>query len=259
MDGQKFDRIAKTLAAGTSRRRVLKGLAVGALGAAFGLRRGAESAAASCRAIGGPCQTTGDCCSGQHLVCTQVGTTGAHRCECDLSAGFQECNGACVNAACPGGQTFNSSTCACGCPSGQALCGGRCVSTACAGDLTFNSSTCTCTCPAGQTECPAGSGTCVANCTNGRVLNTSTCACECPSGTTACGGTCVQDCANGTTLDTSTCTCRCVSSTGEAGVFCNGACHFNSECTGNKTINVSCCNRGFNPCQNPGQVNTCHR
>ena len=61
MDGHRFDEMARTLASGASRRRVLKGLAGGAL-AFTGLRPG-PTEARKCRQSGKNCRSHADCCS----------------------------------------------------------------------------------------------------------------------------------------------------------------------------------------------------
>ena len=79
MDGHKFDTIVKSLAAGTSRRRVLKGLGAGALGAFLGSRaadvaRAAPVTPGTCDALANAgercrtdagCESTNPCCVGQ--------------------------------------------------------------------------------------------------------------------------------------------------------------------------------------------------
>ncbi len=52
MDGQRFDDLAKLFAARPSRRQVLKGIGLGAVAAAFGLRGATTEAAATCRQLG---------------------------------------------------------------------------------------------------------------------------------------------------------------------------------------------------------------
>src|SRR5205823_5406386 len=136
----------------TSRRRVLKGMAMAAVGglvAAFTSREApVASAAPACNPLGENCRDVGqlsNCCGPQtttHLVCTQVAQTGAKRCECQQN--FTSCGGNCV-ANCTGGQALNTTTCRCACPSGTTLCGGSCVAD-CTGGQTLNTTTCTCAC-----------------------------------------------------------------------------------------------------------------
>jgi hypothetical protein len=63
MDGNRFDDLTKALAAGASRRGVLRGLAAAAAGAGLTLlgRRGAEAA---CRNFSRPCEEGDRCCRG---------------------------------------------------------------------------------------------------------------------------------------------------------------------------------------------------
>jgi len=93
MDDRHFDRLARAIGAGASRRGVLKTLVGGALGsfaAAVGMSE-ADAKRRSCRLLDADCVQNQDCCS-KHC-----------------------CNGAC----CDGGPR---------CPDGSALCGGRCLS-----------------------------------------------------------------------------------------------------------------------------------
>ena len=65
MDGRRFDEISRALATGASRRRVLKGLTggvVGALGAALGARQ-AAAAPTKCRNRGSRCGQHANCCT----------------------------------------------------------------------------------------------------------------------------------------------------------------------------------------------------
>ena len=92
MDGQRFDDLTRTLTHGASRRRVVRGLlggALGALGATLGLRRaGAQGA---CSAYGRVCTYTGCCTTpGAECVCYQNG-----HCRCLCPDGAWPVNGAC--------------------------------------------------------------------------------------------------------------------------------------------------------------------
>ncbi len=253
MDARKFDECTKALATGASRRQVIKGLAGGALGALavalFGGGQAEEVEAATCRALGEACKPgatgtqAGACCPGteqepSHLICQQVGQTGATRCECDLNQGFRECGGRCVSTTCPGGGQLNTTTCQC-----------ECGSITCPENATLNTTTCVCECNQGFESC---GGQCLAPCTGGQVRQAN-CTCACPTGTVECptgSGTCVStNCPTGMTFNPNTCTCGCPSGQ----VFCNGAC-FNpatacSTCKpNNKVFNIECCS-----CENPGQ------
>jgi hypothetical protein len=238
MDGYGFDKLTRNLATGTSRRRLLQGsgagLAVGLLALAgvrteaagrHGRHKKLGTQGATCRTIGGACQSDASCCPNQHLVCTQVGSTGARRCECDQQGGFQECNGTCQSIQCPSGQPRQAD--------------------------------CTCGCSGGQEACTTGGVTaCYASCSGGQVRQAD-CSCDCPTGTVKCdNGNCVSStCPGGQAVNTTTCSCGCP----QGQIFCGGTCHNEStECRRNQTINVNCCNQGYPACQNPGQINTCH-
>jgi hypothetical protein len=123
MDGTRFDGLARSLAAGTDRRRFVRGLAAG-LGAALGLSSLRRKAAANhggshgggpkpgrCGQPGQPCKWGTQCCSGTCL-------NGV----CLCHAGQTNCGGACV--ACPVGGVCVGTTC--GCPEGQVDCAGVC-------------------------------------------------------------------------------------------------------------------------------------
>ena len=80
MDGQRFDELARALAGGTSRRRLLRGIG-GLIGVAAGLA-GAEATSAKpapkkCKNQGSGCKANGDCCGGTccNRVCCGDGAT----------------------------------------------------------------------------------------------------------------------------------------------------------------------------------------
>jgi len=116
MDGQRFDDLAKTLAGGQSRRRVMKLLGAGALGL-FGVKRAVDDAAATmCLPRFYSCDFDIQCCSG---TCRDVGA-GAHQCagqplgatcsvsmDCD-GAGIESGTVSCVEGIC----TDTSAICA---------------------------------------------------------------------------------------------------------------------------------------------------
>ena len=251
MDGHKFDDVARALAAGASRRTILKGLFAGAVGA-VGLGRAARVGAgpSGTRTLGQSCRSDADCQPGQHLFCDQVGTTGASRCECTL--GFESCDGVCVSTTCPGGAAFDAATCSCACPADTEVCGGACVASCPAGTGQVLDSNCACNCPPTlPNRCPA-TGVCSAACTGGTAFNTTTCTCTCPV-TTCDSGACLAACPTGTSPNTATCSCDCPVVNGQTGTFCNGQCHYDAECCAgrahcNKNFNAFCCS-----CQNPGQ------
>lgn len=63
MDGQRFDKLTRVLAATESRRTLLKSLAGAVLGGLFGLPA-ATGEAAACRLIGQTCNANRRCCPG---------------------------------------------------------------------------------------------------------------------------------------------------------------------------------------------------
>ena len=89
MDGHRFDAWTRTLSAGASRRRLLRGLAAGAVGAvagALGLRRaGAGVTPANCSAYGRVCTYTRCCRDGAECRCY---ANGHCRCLCPEGTTF---------------------------------------------------------------------------------------------------------------------------------------------------------------------------
>ena len=113
MDQDRFDDIAKSLAAGADRRSLLKRVAGGALGGLLALRGGLAAAQPGCRRERHPCEGNQDCCPG--LVCLRTGAGSARRCAppcgrnlaCDSGRVREEaclCDGVCcqVNQVCAG-------------------------------------------------------------------------------------------------------------------------------------------------------------
>ncbi len=79
MDAQQFDTLARSLAAGGSRRHVLARLARGAVGGALALAVGTRvGAQPGCRQEGHPCEGNQECCPG--LTCEPSGPGAAQRC-----------------------------------------------------------------------------------------------------------------------------------------------------------------------------------
>ena len=110
MGGQWFDDLTKALAAGASRRRVLRGL-VGAAAGGLGLAVGRGAEAAVPRPAGATCVRNGHCASG---LCDPA----RRRCVCP--GGQAVCQGACVDPA-----TFQTDPANCG------ACGNACPGTVC--------------------------------------------------------------------------------------------------------------------------------
>lgn len=107
MDEQRFDALARHLARGTSRRRALGALAVGALGL-FGGMLGERAGAKACLREGKDCKRGSQCCSGRcqgkkgrkkcrrvpfQSICTRRtdSCTGAVK-DCGVGAEFCVCN-----------------------------------------------------------------------------------------------------------------------------------------------------------------------
>ena len=88
MDDARFDRLARGIAAGSSRRGLLKS-ALGAAAMALGLSESAN-AAATRRAPGSSCRKDGECIEG--AVCKTV--SGRQICAC--SSGLKACNDLCI-------------------------------------------------------------------------------------------------------------------------------------------------------------------
>ena len=89
MDANRFDSIARTLAAATSRRQIVARLARGAAGGALALAGGVRAGAQpGCREEGHPCEGNQTCCEG--LTCAPSGPGAADRC-----TAAAECEGPC--------------------------------------------------------------------------------------------------------------------------------------------------------------------
>ncbi len=118
MDGQRFDEITRALATGANRRRVLQGLAPGALGL-LGLRR-APAAAQTCP--NRLCASDPGVCAGTAGCNCCVFANGNNRC---LSPSL--CQRAGGTVTCPAGQQFVNGQCQIvTCPNGQPPCNGGC-------------------------------------------------------------------------------------------------------------------------------------
>ena len=129
-DGERLDDLARMLASGQPRRRVLAGLAGGflsALAAALG-RRGTTEAQGICAGYGRTCRSTG-CCTTAGAEC-RCYPNGHCRCVCPDGKTFCAGTDSCVAT-----QTDPTNCGACGnvCATGQVCAAGRCVTVAATG------------------------------------------------------------------------------------------------------------------------------
>lgn len=108
MDGTRFDHLARRLAAGVSRRDMLKGAIGAALAAAVS---GRVVDAAACRPPKAVCRKDGECCSG---ICGPKDRTGRQRCACP--SGQVACGTACVTPASFQTDVKNCGSCGHVCP-----------------------------------------------------------------------------------------------------------------------------------------------
>ena len=261
MDQERFDHIAKALASAGSRRRLLRGLAAGALGGL--LARVAPAAAAParvrereqagdrnqddtgeteagerdaaerrrCSRLNRRCGEDKKCCNG--LTCKRK------RCLC--KPGTKPCNGKCIpqeNCCELGDCTGTGKFCPapntpCVCFAGID-CGGNCTApdgdccsdADCAGGKTCQGNVCRC--PSGQKPCNGGcipQSQCCGGCSSGKPCQNGTC--QCPSGQAECGGGCCplnEVCDNGT--------CRCPGNRVIVNGRCVRPCSTASDCGG---------------------------
>jgi hypothetical protein len=166
MDGQRFDSLARTLASGSSRRTLLRGMVGGAL-AAVGLRAGGTAAQANKVDV---CHYDADTDTYEHINVSANalpahvahGDRVASDCTGNFELDFESCECECTldASACTGNFELDTGSCACvcgitSCPTGYTL-----NSTTCACDLCT-----TCTGPTGQAGIcgldPAGNFACV--------------------------------------------------------------------------------------------------
>jgi len=83
MDGDRFDRMARTLAMGAPRRSILTGLVGGALASVLGARTPEASARRACREFQRRCRNADQCCGGKSTCQTTTKLTcnlGGKRC-----------------------------------------------------------------------------------------------------------------------------------------------------------------------------------
>lgn len=87
MTERRIDEIARALASGFPRRRLLRGVVAGLGIPLLGGPLAAEPARAACKKVGRRCDRNNDCCD--HAACTND--------ECTCRTGFRDCNGECVD------------------------------------------------------------------------------------------------------------------------------------------------------------------
>ena len=217
MDDRRFDALARSLAAGGSRRAALRLLGGGLLAALarFGLadEAAADDRDASCRGTCDQCTKDGQCCSGR---CRE----GACRCKP---------RGSCkVDRACCSGQCRRDGTCrpaeAVACGRGEPSDGEDCV-------------------PRGEACTPSGTPCCDGDECVGDAIGGYVCRPPCTGGTTRCGTACVD-------LQTDPNNCGGCGNT----PCLSGACK-NGECCATKTCGSLTCPAGADICT--GTAVTC--
>lgn len=240
MDEQRFDSITKALAAGQSRRAILRRLGGGLAGAiAASLARSEVEADHKGKDHGKPDEAgkpQGRCpdgftnCRGKCVI-LDADENNCGACAVVCPAGWDCCNGVCTDPASFQDDPANCDACGITCAEGQACCGGVCLDTnadpincggcgvRCRVNETCNVGTCVCgdeglVCQGGFTCCPGGDeDRCV--CTTTAFTDPTTCEPpgldQCPAGSTPCigstGFTCMACCPAGTTCDPETGTC----------------------------------------------------
>jgi hypothetical protein len=96
MDGASFDRMARELAAGRTRRNVIKGLGAAALGALGLAGAGRRAGADECKGTGKACSKGSQCCSGNCAPAPDKGSVAGSGSIC-CAAGQGNCGGACAD------------------------------------------------------------------------------------------------------------------------------------------------------------------
>lgn len=227
MDPDRFDTLARKVATGTSRRRVVTGIVAGLAAPRLPGLAG-DVGAATCKKTGKPCDRNSDCCD--HAECP------GNKCRC--KKGFKDCNRKCYNLDT---DEKHCGRCDTKCGAGERCCDGDCV------DLDTDDGNCgSCGNPCADTEGCVG-GTCVVP-PGG-----------CPPGADNCDGTPPTQCGVGAG-------CLCAQSTEGAtmcgqpidGVFC-GACATTDDCLGEHGPGTFCAATGSTFCCGPSLQNVCKR
>lgn len=197
MDGRRFDDLAKRLAAGATRRGLVRALGGGLLGGA--LARAGWASAAACQPPGGLCLPHARCCAGD---CDRR----THRCPPPCGpgtcAGCCDASGACRTDAAATACGIDGAACQ-DCTAGGTQSGGVCDPFT--GACCQTADTCCADVATCQARCCTGratlGGDCGAYCAYShcgfRCASADDCTCPGPNGPCACvGGTCT--CASGT-------------------------------------------------------------
>lgn len=245
MDGNQFDRLARSLAAGRSRRSLLRalGAAVGAgVLSAVGLDQGAD--AAILRRPGDICRKDGDCASGR---CGPNDRTGRQRCLCASAADCPVPGDKCLTATCAAGVCGTTTAVTCTaldqchvagtCDPRTGVCsnptqpnGTACEHPdACLAGATCQNGTCTGGTPlAGEgAACATDTDCCAGTCAGGNICCASGVSCSgtcCPTATAVClrSGCCDGgDVCGGAICCTGTDTC-CLGNQGSSGCCAAG-------------------------------------
>ena len=221
MEGHRFDRLSRGLAARMDRRRAiagLLGLAAGAVG--VGEATAADSRRTFCRALNTSCNRSTQCCSGFCDTRRSQHRTRVNKCACP--DGITNCRGTCFDLAnddrncgacgvrCPGELTCNDGVCDCG---DLSVCGITCR------DLEADTDNCgTC-----GTQCAVGAscegGECVCPGPNDGICDNT---CTDISTTEHCGPSC-EPCGDGFDCVQGACTCG-GATCGEGEKCCGGVC-----------------------------------